>query len=82
MFFFPLNHVLSLPPFAADYFSMILAGTAFKKDYFAMKTYIELPVSHLNLTDVLFESLKIISTITLLFNLWGFSTLNFFSVSA
>lgn len=71
MFFFPLNHVLSLPPFAADYFSMILSGSAFTKDYFAMKTYIELPVSHLKLTDMLFGSLKITCTITLLFNLWG-----------
>lgn len=77
MFFFPVNHVLSLPPFAADYFSMILADPAFTRDYFAMKTYIKLPVSHLKLTDLLPESLKIIGTIILLFSLWGFSTVNF-----
>lgn len=81
MFFFPLNHVLSLPPFAVDYFSMILAASAFARDNFAMKTYIKLPVSHLNLTDLLFESLKIMCTIILLFSLWGFSTLNFFFFS-
>lgn len=42
-----------------------------------MKTYIKLPVSHLNLSDLLFESLKIMCTIILLFSLWGFFTLNF-----
>lgn len=64
---------------------MILAGPTFTKDYFAMKTYIELPVSHLKLTDLFFEFLKIICTIcackvplyVLLFKLWGFSTLKF-----
>lgn len=77
MFFFPLNQVLLPPPFAADYFSMILAGPAFTRDYFAMKTYIKLPFSPLKLTDLLLESLKIIGTIILLFRLWGFSTVNF-----
>lgn len=64
-----LNYVLSLTRFAADYFSMTLAGPAFTRDYFAMKTYIELPVSHIKLIDLLFECLKIIYAIILLFSL-------------
>lgn len=84
---FPINVFLSiescllLPPFVVDYFTLILAGPTFTRDYFAMKIYIKFPVSHLKLSDLLFESLKIISVIIFLFNLWGFSALNFFFFS-
>lgn len=69
MFLFPLNYVLSFPPFVEDYFSMILDGPAFTRDYFAMKTYIEFPVSYIKLTDLLFECLNIIHATILLFSL-------------
>lgn len=69
--FLSIESCLSLPPFVVDYFTLILADPAFSRDYYAIKIYIKLPVSHLKLSDLLFEFLRMISVIVLFFQPLG-----------